>query len=228
MSLNEQKGNMYGFVTHTWNTVKGKCLHDCSYCYMKRFPQKDVRFVEGELKTNLGSDNYIFVGSSCDMWAEDIPDEWISMTVRHCREFDNNRYLFQSKNPRRFKDFKYQFPVGARYKDDGTVLCTTIESNRDYPNISAPTTIDERVQEMAHLRNNFMLMVTIEPILDFDLEEFLDMLEYINPDYVNIGADSGGNGLPEPSKEKIEKLLKGLEEITTLITPKKNLKRLFL
>jgi len=23
--LNEVKGNMYGWVTHTWNTIKGKC-----------------------------------------------------------------------------------------------------------------------------------------------------------------------------------------------------------
>src|SRR3990167_1900105 len=30
--LNKQKGNMYGFVTHTWNPIKGKCSHNCSYC----------------------------------------------------------------------------------------------------------------------------------------------------------------------------------------------------
>ena len=27
---------MYEFVTHTWNPIKGKCYHDCSYCYMKK------------------------------------------------------------------------------------------------------------------------------------------------------------------------------------------------
>jgi len=27
MTLNKQKGNMYGFVTHTWNVIKGKCPH---------------------------------------------------------------------------------------------------------------------------------------------------------------------------------------------------------
>ena len=48
--LNKQKGNMYGFVTHTWNTVKGRCKYDCRYCYMKRFPQKPkgYRVIEHE------------------------------------------------------------------------------------------------------------------------------------------------------------------------------------
>ena len=44
--LNKQKGNMYGFVTHTWNVIKGKCPHDCEYCYMKIFPLGELHFDE--------------------------------------------------------------------------------------------------------------------------------------------------------------------------------------
>lgn len=33
MGLNVSKGNMYEFITHTFNTIKGKCYHDCSYCH---------------------------------------------------------------------------------------------------------------------------------------------------------------------------------------------------
>lgn len=36
MGLNKAGGEMYEFVTHTWNTVKGDCFHNCRYCYMKR------------------------------------------------------------------------------------------------------------------------------------------------------------------------------------------------
>ena len=76
--LNKSKGNMYEFVTHTWNAIKGECYHQCSYCYMKRWGRlKPVRLDEKELKTDLGNDNFIFVGSSCDMFAQNIPDEWI-------------------------------------------------------------------------------------------------------------------------------------------------------
>ena len=63
MPLNHVKkgSNMYQFCNATWNVVKGKCEHDCCYCYMKRFPQKDLWFDEKELKTNLGEGNFIFV-----------------------------------------------------------------------------------------------------------------------------------------------------------------------
>ena len=52
MAMNKVKqgSNMYPWVTHTWNVIKGKCPHDCSYCYMKRFPQPELHFDEKELK----------------------------------------------------------------------------------------------------------------------------------------------------------------------------------
>ena len=85
---------MYPWVTHTWNPVKGKCPHDCSYCYMKRFPQKELRLDEGEFNTDLGEGNTIFVGSSCDMFADGIDGKWILKTVGHCLKFDNTYFSF--------------------------------------------------------------------------------------------------------------------------------------
>ena len=52
--LNEQKGNMYGFVTHTWNPIKGKCFHcdcDVSVCDLtmeqmkKEYPKAEFRII---------------------------------------------------------------------------------------------------------------------------------------------------------------------------------------
>jgi len=84
MPLNVSKGNMYSWITHTWNTVKGECPHGCTYCYMKRWgKQKPVRFDESELNTDLGTGNFIFVGSSCDLFASDIPDKWVKKTLSH-------------------------------------------------------------------------------------------------------------------------------------------------
>ena len=61
MPLNKSTGNMYEFITHTWNTIKGECPHGCSYCYMKRWgKQPPVHFDEKELKTDLGKNNFIF------------------------------------------------------------------------------------------------------------------------------------------------------------------------
>ena len=125
MSFRKQKGNMYNWVTHTWNAIKGKCAHDCVYCYMKIWGElKPLRFDEKEMKRDLGVGNTIFVGSSTDMFAENVPKEWIERVIRHCIEYPGNTYIFQSKNPERM--LKYQFP-------DKSIVGTTIESNRDYP-----------------------------------------------------------------------------------------------
>jgi DNA repair photolyase len=215
MGLNSVKGNMYEFVTHTWNVVKGKCFHDCSYCYMKKWgPQNPARFDEKELRTDLGSDNFIFVGSSNDMFAENIPTEWIQKVINHCNKYENNRYLLQTKNPKRFLEFEL---------DDKFILGTTIESNRIYLKIygNSPDP-QERLEAISSVSNK--TFITIEPILDFDLEEFSEMLKSANPEWINIGADSGGHSLPEPNSEEIYELIERLS--FSEIELKRKLKRL--
>lgn len=214
MGLNKSNGNMYDWVTHTWNVIKGECYHDCSYCYMKRWGKLNpVRFDEKELKTDLGSGNFIFVGSSTDMFSQSISEEWIRTILEYCSKFDN-QYLFQSKNPSRFTCNGLIFP-------ENSVFCTTIETNRFYNDIMfhSPHPYN-RAYEMP--LNNY---VTIEPVIDFDLQEMLGLIKICSPKQVNIGADSGKNGLPEPSKEKLLQLIEGLQEFTT-IAKKRNLSRL--
>jgi len=212
--LNKQKGNMYPWVTHTWNVIKGECPHSCSYCYCKRWgKQAPLHFDEKELKTDLGSGNFIFVGSSCDMWAEAIPDLWINRMLLHCYDYDN-RYLFQSKNPAKFEGWK--FP-------DDIILGTTIESNRNFDGISHAPKLWERMMAMEELR--YPKMVSIEPILDFDVDVFVQWIRRIKPEFVSIGADSKGHNLPEPSPEKVAALIQELSKITE-VKSKVNLKRL--
>lgn len=211
---------MYKFVSHTFNCVKGACPCDCAYCYMKRWGTlKEVRFDEKELRTDLGSGNFIFVGSSCDMFAHEIPYMWIFETLRHCKSFPDNRYLFQSKNPFRMVEF-----MGI-LEEINPVICTTIETNRFYPEVmrNAPS-IESRVAGMKQL-SQFERFVTIEPILDFDLDDMVEMIKDIAPTQVNIGADSGKNNLPEPSYDKILSLSEKLSKFTK-IENKRNLGRL--
>lgn len=221
MSLNESKGNMYDFVTHTWNTIKGECFHDCSYCYMKRWGKLNpVRFDNKELKTDLGKNNFIFVGSSCDMFAENIPDEWIIKTLKHCDQH-NNKYLFQTKNPSRFLDY-----IDSCIISDKSVLCTTIETNRDYPDVKRKSPdVFNRSLAMNEISQVIKTYVTIEPIMDFDLDIMIQLISDCNPVQVNIGADSGKNNLPEPGKEKILQLIEELKKFA-VINNKSNLKRL--
>ncbi|KAA6335034.1 hypothetical protein EZS27_016697 [termite gut metagenome] len=230
MALNKSKGNMYDFVTHTWNTVKGECPHGCGYCYMqkiaKRFnkPIQPVHFDESELKTNLGSFNTIFVGSSNDLFAENILDEWILKTLNHCQKYSENEYLFQTKNPERILEWTANYDIFKK-----SVVCTTIESNYVPSEILGRAPIPlERVSAMNKLgKLDIKTYVTIEPIIDFDLDELVELIKQCYPVQVNIGADTGRNNLPEPSKEKVLKLIEILSEFTH-VNKKPNLNRLIL
>ena len=75
-------------------------------------------------------------------------------------------------------------------------------------------------------RPDIKRFVTIEPILDFDPDELVFCISEIKPDFVNIGADSKGHGLPEPSKEKILKLIGMLAAKGIEIREKHNMERL--
>ena len=224
MALNKQKpgSNMYGFINCTINFIKGICPHQCKYCYAKQVQEQagEIHLDYKELKTNMKSGNTIFVGSSTDMWADQVPKDDIIKALYWCDLFSDNTYFFQSKNPKRFFDH-FDFPARS-------ILCTTLESNRDYPEISKAPKIKERAgfMEVASVKIGVPVMVTIEPLLDFDVKEFLTILNDINPAQINIGADSKGFNLPEPSWHKVQELINGLQEFKFKIYQKSNLDRL--
>jgi DNA repair photolyase len=190
---------------------------------LRRFDiaQNPPRFAEKELSTSLGRRRFIFIGSSCDIFADAIPDVWIWSVINYARAYDENQYLFQTKNPERFTSPLF----GLSAEKD--VLCTTIETDQHLAEImrNAPSPF-ARAKYMAAIKEQgFRTMVTIEPIMDFNLENMLFMLKKIGPEQVNIGADSGHNHLPEPPKEKIIDLVAELRKFTRVVE-KKNLGRL--
>ena len=220
MKLNVVKGNMYDFITHTGNIIKGECFHDCTYCYMKKWGKlKPVRFDENEIKGDIPEGNFIFIGSSTDMFANNIPSEWIFKSLEYLSKFDN-KYLFQTKNPMNVIQFLKFFPKNS-------VFCTTIETDQTYTEIMGRCPCPEnRAFGMKRIMEaGFETYLTIEPIMDFGMYNFIELIKPCNFKQVNIGADSSCNNLPEPSKEKLIAFIEELQGFTT-IHNKKNLKRL--
>lgn len=215
---------MYKWINYHFNVIKGRCQHECPYCFVKssaRFKNytQPCFLDENELKTNLGKSRVIFIGSKTDMWGEWVPKEWIVDVLERCAAYPENEYVFQSKNPGRFSEFV--FTRVAR-----TLLGTTIETDR-YPEgfqTKAPP-IEERVGAMINLYP-MGRFVTIEPIMDFNLPNLLRIIEMIKPEFVTIGSDSKGHDLVEPDAIKILRLIDGLIEMKVEIRQKSNLERL--
>ena len=76
----------------------------------------------------------------------------------------------------------------------------------------------ERADAMAQLQAmGFSVMVTIEPIMDFNHDELVEMLKKIKPFQVNIGCNTNREvKLPEPSCDKIIALVQELRTFTNV------------
>ncbi len=115
------------------------------------------------------------------MWAADVPSEWIRKVLEYTKKYNNN-YLFQTKFPIRFLEFVGIF-------SQNYILGTTLETNRNYDLSMAPLPTNRWMQFKLLSIYKLRTMISIEPIMDFDLEDFLCMLHVIKPEFVSIGAD---------------------------------------
>lgn len=227
-----ENGRMYpGW--HRWNPIGG-CEHGCTYCSIKRVEKRagnDMTtpvFRNGEngtknyLKDNLGSGRRIFVCSSGDMWGEWVTPSWILKVLKHCAKYPENEYMFLTKNPAKYLEFQ-------DLNRSNYILGATIEGFiwDCMANSTTAPSFGERAYAMQQVKNKYpkvRIMISAEPIVGH-LRDYADMLRRIAPHTVWIGADSGKNGLPEPSADDLRELIAELRTFTD-VRLKKGLDRL--
>lgn len=134
--------------------------------------------------------------------------EWMQRILARIRQLSNRTFLIQSKSPSVFSD--YRFPINI-------LLGTTIETNRDdlYEGISRAPMPSQRYLAMLKLEHP-RKVVTIEPVLDFDVEIMEKWIRQIRPEICYVGYDSKKNYLPEPELRKVKVLMKKLKETTSV------------
>lgn len=198
--------------TKTWNPFKG-CLFDCVYCrpsfQLQAKRQKNnctdcynyVPHYHPERLNKIPSASTIFVCGNSDLsfCRTTYMLEIIEAIKKHNKRRPGKTYFFQSKRPKYFAPFLSDLPANA-------IVLTTLETNRDrdYPKISkapVPTVRYQQLRSLDYPRK----VVTIEPVLDFDLDVFLDWIKSINPEYVWLGYNSRPKQvqMPEPDEEKM-------------------------
>jgi protein gp37 len=202
----------------TWNPVKG-CLHDCSYCWAKKYALERLskmnekyrdgfapKLAESELKRHF-KNQFVLVSDMGDLFGEWVPEEWITKVIAATKNSPSSVFRILTKNPSRCKDF-------VHLCGDNVILGATIESNRAYAVSKAPP-VSERARAMTELSYK-RKFVSVEPILDFDIDAFADMIEGIAPEIVAVGYDNWSNRLPEPSLAKTLQFIDRLNEFTTV------------
>lgn len=219
-----KNGNMYSDNKKSWNVFVG-CYFDCVYCVksfqaqMKRQMPKHneenqlirgcqdcydykPHFHENRLKDKLPltkGDEFIWCCASSDIYF--AKEEWIEMILEKIRTYPIRTFFFQTKDPSVFK--KYDFP-------NNVLLGTTLESNRAYYDVS-------KAPETAIRFNNFLevkhhrKIITIEPIMEFDLYDFAFMIKKISPERIYIGYDTKNSNLNEPLRLKTLRLIQTIK-----------------
>jgi hypothetical protein len=143
---------------------------------------------------------FIFACASGDIAF--CPTQYLEKIAARIRSEPNKTFLIQSKNPKTFNRIK--FP-------DNVILGTTLETNRDdlYEGISKAPNPSQRYRDFQEVKHP-VKMITIEPVMDFDLDVMIAWIESIKPCMVWLGYDSRKTHLPEPELQKVKHLHWGL------------------
>ncbi|MBA7469601.1 hypothetical protein ES707_04873 [subsurface metagenome] len=210
----------------TWNCWVG-CDFLCTYCNARRTALTRLRnsprykdgfsphLVEQELGRKFKPGSFVFVGYMGDISFASRPII-IDLTCRIAEQPEVN-FLFCTKSPLHYWHWHIVWP-------ENLYLGATIETNRDYRLTRAPAPLYRYIAMRA--LDHPKKFLSIEPVCDFDLDEMLSWITEIDPQIIEVGADNYHNNLPEPPWDKVERLIKGLEDICPTVVRKVGLERL--
>ncbi|HBC89258.1 MAG TPA: hypothetical protein DCZ94_20145 [Lentisphaeria bacterium] len=204
--------NMYADAK-TWNPFKG-CKFDCTYC-IPSFQLQAKRQMHTcsncysytphfhpERLSKIPSAKTVFVCGNADISFATAGQ--IRQIIGAINGYNRKRpssdktFFMQSKQPSCLEPFLKLLPTNV-------ILLTTLETNRDagYNQVSKAPVPSERYRQFLALEYP-RKVVTIEPVMDFDVDVFSQWILKINPEYVWLGFDSKNCGLPEPSEAKMK------------------------
>ncbi len=214
------ESNMYAGAV-TWNPFKG-CQFDCVYCvpsFQKQAKRQRQRCLQcynyaphyhEERLAKIPSAEIVFVCGNADISFCDYEfvHRIIARIRKHNERCPHKTYYFQSKRPEYFVPLLPHFP-------ENVIVVTTLETNRDkgYKRISKAPPPRRRYRQFNAL-DYPRKVVTIEPVLDFDIDVFFEWMCNLQPEYVWLGFNSRSQSvaLPEPPVEKVEEFARRLVE----------------
>lgn len=206
--------NMYQLSVKQWNPYVG-CEHECIYCkpsfqaQLKRWAKKNCQDCyefkphchPERLKDHMpktGFMQFIFVCSNGDVAS--CPTEFLVQILDVIRSWESRIFLMQSKDPSTFKRVEDKLP-------ENLIIGTTIETNYSLKHFKWATLEEKTISKAPETVKRFhdlldikhpLKMVTIEPVMNFNLEHMINWMDLLKPCMIWLGYDTKGCRLPEP------------------------------
>ena len=177
-------------------------MYNCMKCY-EYTPHTHPERLNVSLPETT-DDEFIFTCSPSDI--SYCPISFLTKIIKRIEENPNKTFLIQSKNPKTFN--RIVFP-------DNVIFGITLETNRDkgYSKVSKAPKPTQRIKDFLKVKHP-RKMITIEPVMDFDIDIMLKWIRQVKPQLVWMGFDSKSEDLlPEPETDKFMKLYRAVEKV---------------
>jgi len=192
------------YCTPSFQAQMKRQKHRCMNCYnytphehperLGKIPNSEIVFVCGDGDISFSSIEYT---------------KKIIETVK-TKSKPTQTIYFQSKNPAYFENF--EFPPNV-------ILLTTLETDDDeiYAEISQAPLPTDRADDFRKLKYPRKIL-TLEPLIKYHKERFIEIIKGIQPEAVWIGYNSRPNyvTLPEPSLAETMELITELRKFTVV------------
>lgn len=155
----------------------------------------------------------IFVCSMADLFGDWVPDEWIKAVFDACLKAHQHRYIFLTKNPKRYKE-----------------LASDLDWYEDYftrRNFWFGTTIEKPGIDFEFGSPYVNSFVSVEPLMGEPFESLRGCDVEMRSKWVIVGAETGNRqGKIIPKREWIDKITKKCEGYGAKVFMKESLRGL--
>jgi len=236
--MEKKKSLMYGFVDECTSPVGGNyadsigevivgrrplCINDCAYCWATEIKENHPEWqkyrghyrLEASALKEYPDEAFVFLQDMGDIGDPLIPIEVIKSIFGYIASHPKVTYLLLTKCPefylRHVEDLK-RLP--------NIIYGVTIETNRfitsKISKAPPPSWRFSAMKRLRHMTRDPRILVSVEPVMEFDMDSFEASIVELKPWKVACGFDNHpGNHpdvkLPEPKLEKVLELIRRLE-----------------